>query len=900
MAGVIGSIGPFDENVEQWSSYTERFDYFVAANGIDDGKIVPTFLSVIGPKTFTLLRSILQPEKPGSKTYKNIVDILTKHFSPKPLVIAERFRFHRRHQEEGESVTMFMAALRKLAEHCEFGDTLSDALRDRLVCGLANEAAQKRLLTESDLTLEKAINISVSMEMASREAQQLHVKVHKLSINQDVQGPCFRCGKSGHLASACWCKDMDCHKCGKRGHVERACRYKKSKEDGSKTGNKVKSAHYKKKRQVHTVKYEKESNSDSSEEDMSTTVNTIRVMNVGESSDGFWAKAKLEGHSIKMQIDTGSRASLVSYKIYRKHMRHLPLRPADTVFRAYTGHTVHMKGMTDVLVQCNDQTVRLPVYITQGDYAAIMGRVWLKAIHLNWQEVRKMSDSSTQLQMILEKHKEVFRDELGCMENITVKLHVKPDTKPVFLRARPVPYAIRSKVEKAPVSAVQIKKVTRNDPELSEVMDIVVKGRPAGDTVRLKPYMGRRLELSVQSGCLLWGRRVIIPLSLREKMLQQLHAGHSGIVKMKEIARSYFWWPGMDKQIEEMATSCSACHKTRNNPPLAPLHPWEYPQEPWQRVHIDFAGPVEDRMFLVAIDAHSKWPEVAIMRSTTTERTIERLGEMFCRIGSPVQLVSDNGPQLVSHEMSAFLQANGVQHVTSAPYHPATNGLAERFVQTLKRALKASQGQGTLHQRLHTFLLNYRNTPHSTTKASPASLMFKRDLRTTFDLLKPSAVKDTVRGQQEKQIQRRERQAKNRVFTAGETVLARNYSGEPKWVPATILAQTGPVSYSVQTGDSVWRRHADQLLSASPVSAELSSKDQTDAVTNPSVPLHTQVRHPVPDTSVPAASVTPDETETHVQLSPKDGFPSVDNKTDAPAESRYPKRERRPPTRLSL
>ncbi|XP_061909872.1 uncharacterized protein K02A2.6-like [Entelurus aequoreus] len=1325
MAGVIGSIGPFDENVEQWSSYTERFDYFVAANGIDDGKIVPTFLSVIGPKTFTLLRSILQPEKPGSKTYKNIVDILTKHFSPKPLVIAERFRFHRRHQEEGESVTMFMAALRKLAEHCEFGDTLSDALRDRLVCGLANEAAQKRLLTESDLTLEKAINVSVSMEMASREAQQLHVKVHKLSINQDVQGPCFRCGKSGHLASACWCKDMDCHKCGKRGHVERACRYKKSKEDGSKTGNKVKSAHYKKKRQVHTVKYEKESNSDSSEEDMSTTVNTIRVMNVGESSDGFWAKAKLEGHSIKMQIDTGSRASLVSYKIYRKHMRHLPLRPADTVFRAYTGHTVHMKGMTDVLVQCNDQTVRLPVYITQGDYAAIMGRVWLKAIHLNWQEVRKMSDSSTQLQMILEKHKEVFRDELGCMENITVKLHVKPDTKPVFLRARPVPYAIRSKVEtdldalvkngvlepvttsewatpivpvqkknggirtcgdfkvtvnpaliaeqyplpliddlfaglsggqkfskidlnqaylqmqvdeqsremltinthkglfrycrlpfgitsapalfqramdqilcglagvqcylddilctgandedhlhnldatlqrlreyglrvrkekcdffqssveylghvidakglhtapskitaiveapppqnisqlrsflgllnyygrfipnlasllqplhellrqdktwkwtascqeafekakgalttsevlthfnpslqiqlacdaspygvgavlshilpngeekpiafasrtlnkaesnyaqierealsivfgvrkfhqylygrkftlltdhrplttilgphtgipslaasrlqrwalllsahaydikyrksdshcnadglsrlplpvtkpdsktedifyfreveKAPVSAVQIKKVTRNDPELSEVMDIVVKGRPAGDTVRLKPYMGRRLELSVQSGCLLWGRRVIIPLSLREKMLQQLHAGHSGIVKMKEIARSYFWWPGMDKQIEEMATSCSACHKTRNNPPLAPLHPWEYPQEPWQRVHIDFAGPVEDRMFLVAIDAHSKWPEVAIMRSTTTERTIERLGEMFCRFGSPVQLVSDNGPQLVSHEMSAFLQANGVQHVTSAPYHPATNGLAERFVQTLKRALKASQGQGTLHQRLHTFLLNYRNTPHSTTKASPASLMFKRDLRTTFDLLKPSAVKDTVRGQQEKQIQRRERQAKNRVFTAGETVLARNYSGEPKWVPATILAQTGPVSYSVQTGDSVWRRHADQLLSASPVSAELSSKDQTDAVTNPSVPLHTQVRHPVPDTSVPAASVTPDETETHVQLSPKDGFPSVDNKTDAPAESRYPKRERRPPIRLSL
>ena len=195
------------------------------------------------------------------------------------------------------------------------------------MCGLKNEAAQKKLLTEADLTLERAINISVSMEMASKEAQQLHAtgKVHKLSSNnQDVMGPCFRCGKSGHAASACWCKDLNCRKCGKSGHVERACRSKMSKmskEEGPNT--KDKSAHFKKKRQVCTVKYEKdsnsdESNSDSSAGDVSDTVNTVRVMTVDESSDGFWTKAKLEGHSLKMQIDTGSKASLVSYKIYKK------------------------------------------------------------------------------------------------------------------------------------------------------------------------------------------------------------------------------------------------------------------------------------------------------------------------------------------------------------------------------------------------------------------------------------------------------------------------------------------------------------------------------------------------------------------------------------------------------
>ncbi len=145
--------------------------------------------------------------------------------------------------------------------------------------------------------------------------------------------------------------------------------------------------------------------------------------------------------------------------------------------------------------------------------------------------------------------------------------------------------------------------------------------------------------------------------------------------------------------------------------------------------------------------------------------------------------------------MSAFPHANRVQHITSASYHPATNGLAERFVQTLE--------QGTLHQRLHNFLLNNRNTPHATTKSSPASLMLQRDLRNTFDLLEPTAVKDIVQGQREKQTQCRERQAKDTVFTWGEAVLARNYSGEPKLVSATVIAQTAQVPYTIQTYDSV-------------------------------------------------------------------------------------------------
>ena len=158
----------------------------------------------------------------------------------------------------------------------------------------------------------------------------------------------------------------------------------------------------------------------------------------------------------------------------------------------------------------------------------------------------------------------------------------------------------------------------------------------------LKPYLLRRAELSVQFGCLLCGRRMMIQPSLHKPVMQQLHSGHSGTVRMKEMARSYVWWPSMDNQIKEIAKNCSPCQRVRNNPQIAPLYPLSFPQESWYHALIDFSGPVEDKMLLVAGEGNSKWPEVAIMRSTTTKKTVEMLGEIFSCFGSPIELVSDN------------------------------------------------------------------------------------------------------------------------------------------------------------------------------------------------------------------------------------------------------------------
>ena len=129
--------------------------------------------------------------------------------------------------------------------------------------------------------------------------------------------------------------------------------------------------------------------------------------------------------------------------------------------------------------------------------------------------------------------------------------------------------------------------------------------------------------------------------------------------------------------------------ENQNMPAIAQLHPWEWPSSPWERIHIDFAGPFMDRMFLVVVDAHSKWPEIVEMKTTTSTKTIEVLRSIFSRNGIPVQVVSDNGSQFSSEEFSNFMKNNGIKHYKSAPYHPATNGQAERFIQTFKNSMKA-------------------------------------------------------------------------------------------------------------------------------------------------------------------------------------------------------------------
>ena len=328
----------------------------------------------------------------------------------------------------------------------------------------------------------------------------------------------------------------------------------------------------------------------------------------------------------------------------------------------------------------------------------------------------------------------------------------------------------------------------------------------------LHPYLSWKAELTIEDGCVLWGNRVIVPSQGWPQVIAELHKAHPGISRMRALARGYVWWPDMDKELENAVKSCSQWQLYQKAPKEAPLHPWEWPGQPWSRLHIDYAGPYKGHMYLVVIDAYSKWMDVHIMKSTTSAATIEKLREIFATHGLPENIVSDNGPNFTSAEFEDFTAKNGIKHTKVLPYHPTSNGQAERTVRVFKEGMEKIEG-GNMQTKLSWFLLKYRTTPHSKTGVTPAQLHMKKKIRTRLDVLLPNTASQ-VRPKQGYQKYAHDYHAKERDLEVNDPVFLRDFSSSPpkSWQKGTIVHTIGPVSVLVELPDGcVVRRHQDHL-----------------------------------------------------------------------------------------
>ncbi|XP_058444176.1 uncharacterized protein K02A2.6-like [Malaya genurostris] len=359
-------------------------------------------------------------------------------------------------------------------------------------------------------------------------------------------------------------------------------------------------------------------------------------------------------------------------------------------------------------------------------------------------------------------------------------------------------------IETLPLTIEELSKATSTDQNVK----VLVQGLRSGRTVEPKDRFGvDQEEFTLQQNCVMRGIRVYVPPSLRGKVLAELHSTHFGTCRLKSLARGYVWWEGVDKDIENMVRNCSYCQSTRAEPAKVPTHCWEVARQPFERVHVDFAGPFMNTYFIVLVDAYSKWPEVRILNNITTATTIQICREYFATYGIPSVLVSDHGVQFTSDEFQRFLKMNGVYHKMGAPYHPATNGQAERFIQTLKAKLKSLRcDKTTMHAELCNILLSYRKTVHPATGKSPSVMLFNRQIRSRLDLMIPNtaAVSRDVEG-------------KVRCLPEGTRVAARDYLDKTKWKYGVVTEKLGKLHYNIELDDGrTWKRHIDQLREIGP------------------------------------------------------------------------------------
>ena len=365
---VHGTLAPFDPDEEDWVEYTNRLSYYFTANGITDGARKRTiFISCSRPATFRLMKSLVFPDQLDDFSFQQLVEKVKLHREPKVSIIVRRFQFNTRIRSLDESVVDYVAALRRLAEHCALGNMLDKMLRDRLVCGISNSAVQKRLLAETDLTLAKAISVAQAAEIADTGVKELQPttasannlftedkEIHKFTLGHSVKPQdhyiepkdCYHCGAK-HNPDRCQFKLEKCHACGKQGHIAKLCQSRKKLQSPRNDSTS---------RATHQVV------------ELSKNTSDYNLLPIG-CRDGkpLQTTVQLEGHSFVMEVDTGAAVSLINETTYRSSsfLKKLPLQLSTVQLCTSTGEKISVKGELLVTVQSRSQVRTHPTTLSR-------------------------------------------------------------------------------------------------------------------------------------------------------------------------------------------------------------------------------------------------------------------------------------------------------------------------------------------------------------------------------------------------------------------------------------------------------------------------------------------------------------------------------------------------------
>ncbi len=439
----------FDGTRDSWEEYSERLQYFLVANGITDtNRQKAILLTSIGASNFSLLRSLVSADGIATKSFEGLQEVLKVHFSPKPSEVGQRFKFNSCVRKPGESVATFLARLRSLTEHCNFGDSLEPMLRDRVVYGINDRAIQKRLLAESSdkLTFKRAVELA--QELADQDMKLLHssrtdtsdrmvkheVPTSVLRVthqrksrfksprepeankSQQPQLSCFRCGNKGHIATHCrFPKSIVCNACGKAGHIRKVCRSKKGSTSFQQSPRSSAS------QTVHQVQSE---SSEANEQYPSEVDNHWFCINAVAKTPPLMVDVCMDDRLVSMEIDTGASVSVISEKVFTELW---PGKPSMAKLCGYNNTPLSLCGSCEVKVVYQGQQLCLPLTVVKWEGPSLMGRDWLQSLVVDWRSIHAIATYDPPLQQLLRRYAIVFQEGLGTLKGFKATVNVNSD-----------------------------------------------------------------------------------------------------------------------------------------------------------------------------------------------------------------------------------------------------------------------------------------------------------------------------------------------------------------------------------------------------------------------------------------------------------------------------------------
>ena len=289
---------------------------------------------------------------------------------------------------------------------------------------------------------------------------------------------------------------------------------------------------------------------------------------------------------------------------------------------------------------------------------------------------------------------------------------------------------------------------TSKDKEFQSLKHYISTGWPAKRSqipVFLHPYWNFRDELTIESGILMKNSKVLVPETLKQKYLEQIHQGHQGIEACRSRVREFVFWINLNNDLKELVEKCDLCQSQQNSFTVVQKYVSEVPPHPWHTVGSDLFY-FQRIDFLVVVDYFSKYLIVRKIPNSTSSAVIKELGMIFSEFGKPQIFRSDNGPCYSSQEFRFFMQNWLVEHRTSSPHYPQSNGLAESMVKVSKNLIEKAVRQDLPWNQL---LLDYRCTPISSEIPSPAEILFGRKLRSSISVLPSQVMNGRISKQRE-------------------------------------------------------------------------------------------------------------------------------------------------------